>query len=68
MRTLILFLLLTTTAFATPCDDARKDYRQAKKFGAYNFRCVDRYDGTATSSWMMSDESYKRWTERRKGR
>lgn len=68
MRTLILFLFLITTAFATPCDDARKDFKQAKKFGAYNFRCVDRYDGSADASWYMSNEDYKRWTERRKGK
>ena len=62
MRTLILVValgLLTNAAHATPCDDARKDFARAKKFGAYDFHCVDRYDGTATSSWRMLPEDFK---------
>lgn len=63
MRTLIVFLALCATATATPCDDARKDFNRAKRFGAHSFECVDRYDGTATSSWRMSPESFKRFNE-----
>ena len=62
MRTLILagvLALAASASHATPCDDARKDFRRAQKFGAYDFRCVDRYDGTATSSWRMSPEDFK---------
>ena len=63
MRTLIFLLALASTAFATPCDDARKDFARAKKFGAYDFKCADRYDGTATSSWWMNPEGLKAFRE-----
>lgn len=63
MKTIFVFLLLTSTAFATPCDDARKDFERARKFGATEFKCQDRYDGTATSSWTMSSENYKKFRE-----
>lgn len=63
MRTLIILLVLCTTAQATPCDDARRDFTRAKKFGAYDFKCADRYDGTATSSWRMSPEDFKAFRE-----
>lgn len=64
MRTLILAVLLTATAAnATPCDDARKDFARAKQFGAYDFKCQDRYDGTATSSWYMPPEGFKAFRE-----
>lgn len=63
MRTLIIFLALCATAAATPCDDARRDFNRAKHFGAYDFRCQDRYDGTATSSWRMSPDNFKRFNE-----
>lgn len=66
MRTLILAGVLAFAAsasHATPCDDARRDFARAKKFGAYDFKCVDRYDGTATSSWCMSPEDFKKFRE-----
>ena len=63
MRTLIILLAFASAAHATPCDDARKDFRRAQKFGAYDFHCVDRYDGTATSSWRMSPEDFKAFRE-----
>ena len=64
MRTLILAVLLTASmAHATPCDDARKDFARAKQFGAYDFKCHDRYDGTATSSWRMDPDGFKAFRE-----
>ena len=63
MRTLSIFLLMISTAAATPCDDARKDFERARKFGAQNFACADRYDGTATSSWDMKPEQFKKYQE-----
>ena len=63
MRTLIILLALASVANATPCDDARRDFARAKKFGAYDFKCTDRYDGTATSSWRMSPEDFKAFRE-----
>lgn len=51
MRTLLILLLLTTAAFARPCDDARQDFNRAKKYGAHSFRCHDRYDGSAVATW-----------------
>ena len=74
MKTLIFFLALCATAQATPCDDARKDFARAKKFGAYEFACKDSYDGRATSSWSMSPEGFKAFRasetqrQRRKGK
>lgn len=52
-------LFISHISHATPCDDARKDFNRAKKFGAYEFKCQDRYDGSATSSWKMDSESFK---------
>lgn len=61
MKTLLIFLLLTTAAFARPCDDARQDFNRAKKYGAYSFRCTDRYDGSSTATWYMDDRGYERF-------
>ena len=66
MRTLILagvLALVASASHATPCDDARKDFKRAQKFGAHSFECTDRYDGTATSSWRMSPEDFKAFRE-----
>ena len=63
MRTLIIFLALTTTALATPCDDDRKDFERAQKFGATNFQCVDRYDGSARATWEMTPEQFKEYID-----
>ena len=63
MRTLIILLALASAAHATPCDDARRDFARAKKFGAYDFKCADRYDGTATSSWRMNPEGFNAFRE-----
>lgn len=63
MRTLILLFALCATANATPCDDARKDFKRAQAFGAHSFECVDRYDGTATSSWRMPPEGFKQFRD-----
>ena len=64
MRALILVVILTASAaHATPCDDARRDFKRAQKFGAHSFECADSYDGTATSSWRMSPENFKLFRE-----
>lgn len=70
MRTLfyatLMALLLTHSqaqAYTTPCDDARKDFKRAQAYGATNFKCTDRYDGSATSSWTMEPEKFKAFRE-----
>ena len=66
MRTLILegvLALAASASHATPCDDARKDFKRAQAFGAHSFECVDRYDGTATSSWRMTPEDFKKFRD-----
>lgn len=66
MRTLILagvLALAASPSHATPCDDARKDFKRAQAFGAYDFNCQDRYDGTATSSWRMTPEGFKQFRD-----
>ena len=69
MKTLILFLAMTTAAIAgPPCDDAYRDFQRAEKFGAYMFSCEDFYDGSATSTWKMRDEDFKRFREAEKRR
>lgn len=68
MRTLLIFLLLTTAAFARPCDDARQDFNRAKKYGAHSFRCHDRYDGSAVATWYMDDSGYERFKIREEKR
>lgn len=63
MKTLIIFLLLASTAIAGPCDDARRDFKRAQKFGATDFKCSSRYDGTATSSWNMTPEGFRQYRD-----
>jgi hypothetical protein len=63
VKTLLVFLMLVTSALATPCQDARKDYERARRYGAFDFKCRDRYDGTATSSWRMEMDDYKRFRD-----
>ena len=64
MKTLILFLAMTTAAIAgPPCDDAYRDFKRAEKFGAYMFTCEDFQDGSATSTWKMRDADFKRFRE-----
>ena len=59
MKTIIFLLLMTSTALANPCSDDKQRFERAKKFGAYNFKCVDYYDGSATSSFSMTSENHK---------
>ena len=61
MKTLIIFLALTTTALATPCDDDLKDFKRAQKFGATNFQCRDEYEGSARATWDMTAEQFKEY-------
>ena len=61
MRTLIIFLALTATALATPCDQDRRAFERAQKFGATNFQCVDRYEGSARATWDMTPEQFKKY-------
>lgn len=63
MKTLVLFLTLTTSALATPCDDAKRDFNRAKAFGATNFKCTDTYEGASGASWNMELEQYKKFIE-----
>ena len=64
MKTLILFLAMTTAAIAgPPCDDAYEDFKRAERFGAYMFTCEDFEDGSATSTWKMKDADFKRFRE-----
>jgi len=61
MRTIMAFLIMTGIALASPCDDERKQFERAKKFGASGFVCKDHYDGSASSRWVMDTDNYKRY-------
>lgn len=65
MRTLILLLALSIAApaAATPCDDYRARYNRAKAFGAHDFKCQDRYDGSATSSFSLDLDNYRKFIQ-----
>ena len=65
MKTLPLFvaLLMFATTASANCKDDAKDFKQAEKFGAYDFTCKDHYDGRTTSSWRMSNDDFKRYRE-----
>ena len=56
-------LLIPTMGYGTPCDDAKKDYNFARKYGAHSFYCTDQYDGSSTSFWSMSPEDYQKFKE-----
>lgn len=62
MKTIIAFLLMTGVALASPCDDDRKTFERAKKYGAREFKCTDHYDGSASSSFVMDPEDHKKFT------
>ena len=61
MKTIIFLLLMTSTALANPCTDDKQRFERAKKFGAYNFKCVDHYDGSAASTFSIPSEKYKKF-------
>ena len=63
MKTLIIFLALTATALATPCDNDLKDFERAQKFGATNFQCRDEYEGSARATWDMTTEQFKAYMD-----
>jgi hypothetical protein len=61
MRLLIAFLMMTGLAYAGPCDDYKARFKRAKEYGAYDFKCKDQYDGSATSSFKMETEAYRKF-------
>lgn len=63
MKTIIIFLAMVSCAFASPCNDEKKIFERAKKFGAHSFKCKDNYDGSAKSSWTMDSDGYKKFIE-----